>query len=572
MSLTRRLLLGSTVVIVALVTAIVTIAGSRLRQQLQAEAVSDLTRSARLVGVLWRPGLDADSLADAAGAALDRRVTLIGADGVVRGDSKFTAAELRGLENHSARPEVVAARRDGAGSAYRQSASAGDNELYVAVRHPMGFVRVSISLDTLHDIVGAAQRDVFVAGALALLGAMLLAALFARSVSRPVVALRDVSRAVADGDLTRRPSLNAPGEVGDLAAAVHRMTEQLAGRLAALQTEEGLMRATIEALDEGIVVVSARNQVVRLNSSARRLLGVSDAVPFPADRLPPGRTLRETLRAAVAGGAPDTAELELDERILAVVGRPLPGGGAVLALQDLTARRRLETVRREFVANASHELKTPLTVVGGFAETLADPGLTTEDRQRFAAMIRANAHRMQRIVDDLLDLSRYESGSWRPEPRRLDIRQTAADVLGSVDRAATAKHLAVSRDIPDDAAFVRADPVALRQILVNLTENGVRYTPSGAVTLFAAREPDGVRVGVRDTGIGIAPEHLGRIFERFYRVDAARSREEGGTGLGLAIVKHLAEAHGGAVRAESVPGQGSTISVFFPDDVNGRPA
>ena len=398
------------------------------------------------------------------------------------------------------------------------------------------------------------------------------AALFARSVSRPVVALRDVSRAVADGDLTRRPSLNAPGEVGDLAAAVHRMTEQLAGRLAALQTEEGLMRATIEALDEGIVVVSARNQVVRLNSSARRLLGVSDAVPFPADRLPPGRTLRETLRAAVAGGAPDTAELELDERILAVVGRPLPGGGAVLALQDLTARRRLETVRREFVANVSHELKTPLTVVGGFAETLADPGLTTEDRQRFAAMIRANAHRMQRIVDDLLDLSRYESGGWRPEPRRLDIRQTAADVLGSVDRAATAKHLAVSRDIPDDAAFVRADPVALRQILVNLTENGVRYTPSGAVTLFAAREPDGVRVGVRDTGIGIAPEHLGRIFERFYRVDAARSREEGGTGLGLAIVKHLAEAHGGAVRAESVPGQGSTISVFFPDDVNGRPA
>ncbi len=570
MSLTRRLLLGSTVLIVVLVTAIVTIAGSRLRQQLQAEAVSDLTRSARLVAVLWSPGLDADSLADAAGAALDRRVTLIGTDGVVRGDSKFTPAELHGLENHSTRPEVVAARRDGAGSAYRQSASAGDEELYVAVRHPMGFVRVSISLDTLHDIVGAAQRDVVVAGALALLGALLLAALFARSVSRPVVALRDVSRAVADGDLTRRPSLNAPGEIGDLSAAVHRMTEQLAGRLAALQTEQGLMRATIEALDEGIMVVDARNQVVRLNGSARRLLGVADAVPFAADRLPPGRTLRETLRVAMAGGAPDTAELELDGRILAIVGRPLAGGGAVLALQDLTARRRLETVRREFVANASHELKTPLTVVSGFAETLVDPGLAVEDRQRFAAMIRTNAQRMQRIVDDLLDLSRYESGSWRPEPRRLDVRQTAADVLGSVDRAATAKHLAVSRDIPEDAAFVRADSVALRQILTNLMENAVRYTPAGAVTLFAAREPTGVRVGVRDTGIGIAPEHLGRIFERFYRVDAARSREEGGTGLGLAIVKHLAEAHGGSVRAESVPGQGSTISVFFPDDVNGR--
>ncbi len=404
----------------------------------------------------------------------------------------------------------------------------------------------------------------------ALLGAFLLGALFARSVSRPVVELRNVARAVADGDLTRRPSLNAPGEIGDLSAAVHRMTEQLAGRLAALQSEEELMHATIEALDEGIMVVDPRNQVVRLNSSARRLLGATEPVPFSADRLPPVRPLRECLRASLSGASADPSELELDGRTLVLIGRPLPGGGAVLALQDLTARRRLENVRREFVANASHELKTPLTVVSGFAETLVDPDLTPADRRRFAAMIRSNAQRMQRIVDDLLDLSRYESGGWSPEPRQLDVRQTAVEVLGNVDRAAAEKHLTLSRDIPDEAAWVRADPVALRQILANLAENAVRYTQSGSVTLFAAREAGGVRVGVRDTGIGIAPEHLDRIFERFYRVDAARSREEGGTGLGLAIVKHLAEAHGGAARAQSVVGKGSTISVFFPDAVNGR--
>jgi two-component system, OmpR family, phosphate regulon sensor histidine kinase PhoR len=571
-SLTRRLLVGSTVVIVLLVTAIVTIAGSRLRDRLRAETVSDLTRSARAVALDWHPGMNDDSLADALGDALERRVTLIGTDGVVRGDSKFPASELRGLQNHATRPEVVAARRAGVGVAYRQSASAGDNEIYVAVRRPQGYVRVAIGVDSLNDVVAGARRDVIVAGVFALLGAFLLTALFARSVSRPVVELRNVARAVADGDLTRRPSLNAPGEIGDLSAAVHRMTEQLAGRLAALQAEEALMHATIDALDEGIVVVDGRHQVVRLNSSARRLLDVPDAVPFAADRLPPGRTLRETLRAATSGDSPDTAELELDGRILAVVGRPLPRGGAVLALQDLTARRRLETVRREFVANASHELKTPLTVVSGFAETLVDPDLTRDDRQRFAAMIRTNAQRMQRIVDDLLDLSRYESGTWKPEPRRLDIRQTAIEVAGNLDRAARAKGLELSRDIPDDAAFVRADPVALRQIMTNLAENAVRYTAVGSVTLFAAREDGGVRVGVRDTGIGIAPEHLGRIFERFYRVDAARSREEGGTGLGLAIVKHLAEAHGGAARAESTAGTGSTISVFFPDDGAARNA
>ncbi len=572
MSLTRRLLLGSAVVIVLLVAAIVTLAGGRLRDRLRDETVQDLTRSARLVSITWRAGANADSLADAAGAALDRRVTLIGDDGRVRGDSKFTAAELSGLENHRTRPEVVQARAEGVGSSYRQSASAGDEELYVAVRHPLGFVRVSISLDTLNDIVWGAQRDVIAAGLFALLGALLIAALFARSVSGPVVELRNVARALADGDLTRRPSLNAPGEVGDLAAALHRMAEQLAGRLAALQAEEGLMRATIEALDEGIMVVDARNQVVRLNSSARRLLDVQEPVPFAADRLPPGRPLRDALRAGMAGESPDTGEVELGGRVLALVARPLPGGGAVLALLDLTARRRLENVRREFVANASHELKTPLTVVSGFAETLLDPDLGVDDRQRFAGMIRSSAQRMQRIVDDLLDLSRYESGGWKPDPRPLDLRPLAADVIAGVERAARTKGLALATDIPDDATPVRADATALRQILGNLIENSVRYTPAGSVTLFAARDAGGVWVGVRDTGIGIAPEHLPRVFERFYRVDAARSREEGGTGLGLAIVKHLAEAHGGAVRADSTVGRGTTISVFLPDEGAARPA
>jgi signal transduction histidine kinase/HAMP domain-containing protein len=571
-SLVRRLLLGSTVVIVLLVTAIAAIAGGRLRDGLRDDTVRDLARSARLVALAWRPGENADSLANAAGAATDRRVTLIGADGVVRGDSKFTPEEVRGLENHSRRPEVVAARDSGIGSSYRTSASAGDQEMYVAVRHPLGFVRVSIGLEALDDTVSAAQHDVLVAGLFGLLGAFVLSWLFARTVSRPVVDLRNVARAVADGDLTRRPSLNAPGEIGDLSAAVHRMTEQLAGRLAALQSEEDLMHATIEALDEGIMVVDPRNRVVRLNGSARRILAIADDVPFSADRLPPVRALRECLRTAVGGDSAESTDLELDGRIITLVGRPLPGGGAVLAMQDLTARRRLESVRREFVANASHELKTPLTVVSGFAETLVDPDLSLEDRQRFSAMIRTNAQRMQRIVDDLLDLSRYESGGWKPEPRRLDLRQTAADVLGNLDRAAGAKRLTLARDIPEEAAFVRADPVALRQVLTNLAENAVRYTAEGTVTLFAARENGGVRVGVRDTGIGIAPEHLDRIFERFYRVDAARSREEGGTGLGLAIVKHLAEAHGGAVRAESAVGKGSTISVFFPDEANGRSA
>jgi signal transduction histidine kinase len=243
----------------------------------------------------------------------------------------------------------------------------------------------------------------------------------------------------------------------------------------------------------------------------------------------------------------------------------LPDGGAVLALLDLTTRRRLETIRRDFVANVSHELKTPLTVINGFAETLLEPDIESGQRRQFVATIQSNVVRMQRIVDDLLDLSRYESGGWTPNPTSVDLRSAASEALALVRNEAERKKLELCTDLADGAERANADPTALRQILQNLVENAVRYTPAGRVTVFSRSEDGGVIVGVRDTGVGIPSEHLTRIFERFYRVDPGRSREGGGTGLGLAIVKHLAEAHGGSVRATSTVGAGTEIAVYFPD-------
>ena len=564
MSLTKRLLLGVLVLVSALAVAIVLMAGTRLRERLEQEQLDALTREARLVATQWRPGVDPDVLADSAGRALRRRVTLIDRNGVVRGDSEFDGPGLATLENHATRPEVTMARSTGVGHNQRTSHSAGDEELYVAVRHPLGFARVSISTATLQSIVWGAQRDVLVASFLALFGALVLAYLFSRSVSRPVVELRDVARAIADGDLDRRPALTAPGEVGDLALALHRMAEQLGMRLEALEADEALLIAVVEALAQGLVVIDRSGNVVRLNQSARQLLALQDAVPFSIDRLPREGTLVRDVRAVLQGTPVDTSELALGSRTLALTARPLANGGAVLAFMDLTARRRLETIRRDFVANVSHELKTPLTVINGFAETLGDPHLAERDRERFAATIQANARRMQRIVDDLLDLSRYESGAWRPDPVMVDVRATTSDVMTVVRPAAEAKGIALLAEIGADAEQVWADPTALRQILDNLVQNAVRYTNSGSVAIFSRRVGDSVLIGVRDTGIGIPAEHLTRIFERFYRVDPSRSRDEGGTGLGLAIVRHLAEAHGGAVRAESTVGAGTTIAVLFP--------
>jgi signal transduction histidine kinase len=564
-TLVRRLLVGSLVLIGVLVAGIVAIAGNRLQTRLFNENLNELEREARLIATEWRPGLDPDSLADAAGAALRRRVTLIDPSGVVLGDSEFDGPGLENLQNHSTRPEVIDAKATGIGHSRRASASAGDDEIYLAIRHPLGIVRVSVATTTFREIVSGAQKDVLAAGLIAFAGALVLAFAFSRSVSRPIIELRDVAQAIASGELERRPALSAPGEVGDLAMALHRMTEQLASRLSALEADDALLSAVIESLDEGIIAVSARGQVVRLNESARRLMKVDEAVPFSVDLLPQERLIREATRGAMNGVAIEPTELKLDERTLLVTARPLPDGGAVLAVMDLTTRRRLETIRRDFVANVSHELKTPLTVISGFAETLRDVDLPAADRERFMTTIELNAKRMQRIVDDLLDLSRYESGSWVPNVISNDLAGIVSDVFTGLQRAADEKGLTMAFSSPDEARRVDADPTALRQILANLVENAVRHTTRGGVTVRAEAAPKGgTTLSVNDTGSGIPVEHLGRIFERFYRVDSGRGRGEGGTGLGLAIVRHLVEAHGGSVRAESVVGQGTTITIHFP--------
>jgi two-component system, OmpR family, phosphate regulon sensor histidine kinase PhoR len=304
---------------------------------------------------------------------------------------------------------------------------------------------------------------------------------------------------------------------------------------------------------------------VQVNERARSLLGLRDAVPFATSNLPRERGLREAIGTALSGRAVDAHEVQIGGRELALTARPLPAGGAVVALFDLTPVRRLETVRRDFVANASHELRTPLTVIGGFAETLLDDSLPNEQRRQFAETVLANAQRMQRIVDDLLDLSRIESGGWKPNPTRADVRALAEEAIATTKQRRRAENVDLRVEISPEATHVWADSTALRQVLTNLVDNAVRHTSEGSVTVFTRRTPFGVAVGVTDTGIGIPGEHLGRIFERFYRVDAGRSRSEGGTGLGLAIVKHLVEGHGGRVRAESTVGRGTTIWAELPD-------
>ncbi|MBC8088402.1 MAG: HAMP domain-containing protein [Phycisphaerae bacterium] len=410
--------------------------------------------------------------------------------------------------------------------------------------------------------------DFVLAAAVAFGVSILLGVLLARSVARPIADLRDSARAIALGNLSKRPALLADGEVGDLADALRRLAEQSEAQSEALKAEEVLLVALTESLNEGVIAVNARHQVVRINDTARELLRLTDPVPFSSDFLPRDRALREALATALDGTDAEASEARVNEDFLSVTARPLADGGAVLALYNLTPFRKLEAVRRDFVANVSHELRTPLTVISGFVDTLQDEQLPPELRVQFLGMAASNVQRMQRIVDDLLDLSRIESGGWLPNASEVDVRNIATEILLPLRKAAAAKGVSLDIHIGDNTEYVYADSTAARQILSNLAENALRHTVQGSVQVFTTRDGDGVWLGVRDSGSGIGPEHLERIFERFYRADPSRSREAGGTGLGLSIVKHLTEAHGGRVRAESVVEKGTEIAAWFPRDTS----
>ena len=564
MRLTTRLLLGLVLGVSLLLAAVIGVLDRRLYARIGEEQVAQLQREARLLAAQWTVPAEADAIADAAGLATGHRVTLIDTSGVVLGDSEFDTPRLQTLQNHRDRPEVRDAIAHGSGSSRRMSASAGDEELYVAVRMPLGISRVSVATRAVDELFARSRFDILLVGVGAIFAVALFGWFFSRSITKPIIELRDVAQSLAAGDLSRRPAVSAPGEVGDLARAVHRLAEQLGARLATLEAEESLLTELFDSLTEGAIAVDSRRQVMRINDVGRVLAKVDGEVPFPVDKLPNDADLRDALQRALSGQIVEPRELMLYDRAVSLVARPLTDGGAVLAMYDLTPMRRLEQVRRDFVANVSHELRTPLTIVGGYAETLVDDGdMPVVSRQTFLQTILSNTRRMQRIVDDLLDLSRIESGGWRPNPVWCRIPDVVADVMLAVKAAAQPKDIVVRADIAPDAERVFADPTALRQVLGNLVENAVRHTAEGTVKVVSRREGETLTLSVSDTGIGIAAEHLPRIFERFYRVDPARSREQGGTGLGLAIVRHLVEAHGGQVTAESSAGVGTTIATTW---------
>jgi two-component system phosphate regulon sensor histidine kinase PhoR len=516
------------------------------------------------------------------GKRISTRITVILPSGKVIADSLKNPERM---DNHADRPEVIAALGRGKGTSIRYSHTIGTDMMYVAVPvrregRTIALLRASMPLDAINTAL-TSIRDKIILGcfAAALLSAV-LCWLVSRRVSGPLEQLTRGAERFARGDMTHRLRLSSKActEAVILAEAMNRMAAELDERLHTLSEQRNELSTVLAGMSEGVLAVDQEKRIVTINDSAAALFSVdrNQARGRSLEEVVRNTALRDLVNEVLPTGIPVEREVVLrreTEIFLQAHGAPLMsvskggGGGAVVVVNDVSRLRRMETVRRDFVANVSHELKTPITAIKGFVETLmGDAPPEREDAERFLSIIASHADRLDTIIEDLLTLSRLEL---KPEGAAVEFgRVRVADLVLAAQEAcivsAEAKGIRMETSGPEGLS-VRAAARLLEQALVNLLDNAVKYgEPGTAVRVRTEDNGDEVVIRVTDEGGGIPPEHLARIFERFYRVDKARSRSLGGSGLGLAIVKHVVQLHGGEVRVKSEVGRGSTFSVHLP--------
>ncbi len=574
---------------VLLILVFTAIVGFLIARQIEQDTLNEIQESLRTRAVLLRDAV-IPSLSGHPDNALQKRVHKLGAEiltrltvmdpnGKVLADSEEDPSRM---DDHSNRPEILAAGSHGVGTAVRFSNTVRTRMMYVALPvhsqdRLMGFVRASLPLSAIDERLADLRATVALGAGVAAGVALLLGFFMARSFAAPLSSMTRVAESMSSGDYGAQLPVTRRDEVGDLALALNRMARSCKERMETITTDHNKLLAILAGMVEGVVAVDHEERVVHLNAVAAAILrGAPNASIgkkiWEVSRVP---EVCEALSATLKDVKQTRRELRLvsppRDQVVEMHASPLHNGdgklvGAVLVLHDVTELKRLETVRRDFVGNVSHELKTPITAIRVLVETLLDDvDLDLVTRQRFLTKILDQTMRLSTLVTDLLNLSRLESKDTALEWGDVDLRDTAETASQALLPAAEVRGVEVEVLKPDSALEVRGDAEALRQVATNLLDNALKYTPRGGkVWLRLRADGPSAIIEVEDTGIGIEQRHQARIFERFYRVDKARSRELGGTGLGLSIVKHVVLAHGGEVSVVSKHGKGSTFRVRLP--------
>ena len=518
---------------------------------------------------------DLDDEADRLAELTTTRVTLIGMDGRVLGDSDLDGQALAEVENHLQRPEVQEAEARGVGVVSRYSTTVRIEMLYAAVtaRHPtVRYVRVALPLTTVAEEIRRVGGQATLAFMLAIPFALAVAWLASAVLGRRVRQIAAVAQRYSKGDLTRSAYDYGPDELGDVARVLDGSVQELARRLDELSRDRARLDAILSGMVEGVLVLDVNGRIQVANRAAQGMLRMdASSIGRPYVEVIRHPDIAEQLGSALRGEEADSRELALTRdpgrtfvARAASVARG-GGGGAVLVLHDITDLRRADQIRRDFVANVSHELRTPLTAIRGYVEALLDDRSDAEDTRKFLEIIARHSARMERLVSDLLRLARLDARQEALDLASCDLQQLFITVLGDVAPTAEAKRQRITTAVDPAACRITADPAKLHDVLRNLVENAVHYAPEAATINLEATHTNGaVRISVSDSGPGIPPDDLSRVFERFYRVDKSRSRP-GGTGLGLAIVKHLVELHGGQASAENRPEGGARFIITLPD-------
>jgi two-component system phosphate regulon sensor histidine kinase PhoR len=561
-------------------------ATSSLRKFYIEQTASDLKARAYLleqqIGQYLEP-LDpetVDALCKKAGKLASTRITIILPSGVVIGDSR---EEPRHMDNHATRPEIAQALKQGSGQSIRRSETLQQQMMYVAValrenKALMAVIRTSLPVTSIFDELADIRIKISIGGLLIALMAAAISLIISRQYSRPLEKLKQGADRFARGELDHRLMPPDSEELAALADAMNQMARQLDNRIKTIENQRHELETVLSSMVESLLAVDGRERIISLNLAAARWFGIDI-------RNVQGRSVLEVIRDLalqkfVADALKNRERMQSDitvfhngERVLNVQSSPLldtnrERKGTLIIFSDVTQLRRLENLRRDFVANVSHEIKTPLTAIKGFVETLQQGGVDNpQEAARFLGIVRKHVDRLNSIIEDLLSLSRIEQEN---DARAITfetrhIREVFTTALQICRSKAEDKQIEIKPTCPDKLK-AKFDPSLLEQAVVNLLDNAIKYSDSGSKIFLEAVQHNGkIRIRVSDQGIGIAKKHLPRLFERFYRVDKARSRKLGGTGLGLAIVKHIAQAHGGRITVESKLGEGSKFTLELPE-------